>query len=239
MDVLEFDGLSDLSSAAAERVEGLAAAAVDARGLFVMALAGGSTPRETYSLLAERDAMPWDKAHYFFSDERCVPEDHEHSNLRMARETLFSKAPVPEANVHPVRVGGFAAGIDAASHEQSLRNFFSETGLDREGGCKLDLVLLGMGADGHVASLFPESLAVESKRQFFHAVEEGLGDPPVERVTMTFSLLNMARNVMVMIQGDKKRAVLDEILADPEAAAAKFPAARLNPRGSLTWLVAK
>lgn len=239
MTVLEFDDIEALSAHAAAMAREAAQAAVAQRGVCAMVLAGGSTPRRTYELLAKDAAMPWDKTHLFFTDERGVPMDDPDSNYRMVKETLLDAAPIPGANVHPMRIGGFSAGIDAAGHEREIRNFFNDHKLDSQGGCPFDFIFLGMGGDGHTASLFPGDDALTARRQFVHAVAEGAGDPPHERVTLTLPIINMARSAVFMIQGAEKRALLAEIEADREAAAAKYPAAMVQPRGPLTWLAAK
>jgi len=239
MDVIEFDDLEALSAHAAVLVGTLAARAVAARGLFSLALAGGATPRRTYELLAGDAAMPWENTHIFFTDERAVPADDPDSNFRMAREALLSRVPVPPGNVHPVGIGGFSPGIDAAGYERVVRDFFLRNCPGELQDRALDCVLLGMGADGHVASLFPGGPALAAKSQIIHAVPEPVGEPELPRVTMTLPLINTARNVVVLIQGPAKRAVLDAILADREAASAAYPAARLDPAGTLTWLAAR
>ncbi len=238
MTVLEFDDFEALSAHAAAMAREAALAAVAARGVCTMVLSGGSTPRRTYEIMAADEAFPWNETHFFFSDERDVSAEHPDSNWRMAREALLDKAPVPKDNVHPIRMGGFGTGIDAVGHEQHLRTFFTRHKLDERGGCPFDFVFLGMGADGHTASLFPGDDALKARRQFVHTVPAGLGEPPCERVTLTLGILNMARNVVFMIQGADKRAVLRAIEADPEAAGDTYPAALVAPRGPLTWLVA-
>lgn len=239
MEVLEFDDLEALSAHAAALVGTLAARAVAARGVFGLALAGGSTPRRTYELLAADHAMPWEKTHVFFSDERAVPHDDPDSNYRMASEALLSRVALPPANVHPVTVGGYSTGIDAAAYERAVRDFFLRLCPGGPQDKALDCVLLGMGADGHVASLFPGGQALAARTQYVHAVPEPVGDPAVPRVTMTLPLINAARAVVVLLQGPAKRAVLDAILADPEAAREVYPVARLAPAGPLVWLAAR
>jgi 6-phosphogluconolactonase len=239
MEVLEFDDLEALSTHAAGLVGSLAARAVAERGLFSLALAGGSTPRRTYELLAADAAMPWERTHVFFSDERAVPHDDPASNRRMAGEALLSRVPLPPANLRAVTIGGYSPGIDAAGYERAVRDFFLRTARQEPPGHALDCVLLGMGADGHVASLFPGSQALAARTQLIHAVPEPVGDPAVPRVTMTLPLINAARAVVVLIQGLAKRAVLDAILADPQAAREAYPAARLAPAGALIWLAAR
>lgn len=237
MQRLDFDGMEAMSAHAADMVRDMAREAVDARGAFTLALAGGGTPRRTYELLAEAGDVPWEAVHVFFSDERCVPEDHEHRNSRMAREALLSRVPVPEANVHAVRVAGYQPGLDAGGYEVVIRNTFRFAGLGEDGRCPFDCILLGMGEDGHTASLFPGGDELRAKRQIVMAVEPK-GRPRVARVTMTLPLINAARNVVFLIGGARKRTLLDGMQRAPEAAAAAYPAAMVRPAGRLVWLTA-
>lgn len=238
MGILDFDDMEAMSAHAADLIRELALDAVTRRGAFTLALAGGSTPRKTYEFLAEAGDFPWDKTHAFWSDERCVDPDHEHRNSRMAYEALFSKVDIPEQNLHPVRIAGYQAGLDAAGYEFVVRNTFKFAGLAEGGGCPFDCILLGMGADGHTASLFPDGDELRANRQIVMAVEPK-GNPRLERVTMTLPLINMARNVVFLIQGRKKRALLERMAENPKAAAKRYPAAMVKPQGALTWLAAK
>ncbi|WP_461211530.1 6-phosphogluconolactonase [Desulfocurvus sp. DL9XJH121] len=237
MERLDFDDMEALSAHAAGLVRDVAREAAGARGAFTLALAGGSTPRRTYELLAEAEGVPWDKAHVFYSDERCVEPGHEHRNSRMAEEALLSRVAVPESGLHPVKVAGYQPGLDAGGYEFLVRNTFKFNGLGEGKDCPFDCILLGMGEDGHTASLFPDGDELTARRQIVMAVEPK-GDPHVARVTMTLPLINQARNVIFLVAGAKKKALADRIFKDPEAAAARYPAAMVRPRGRLVWLVA-
>ena len=237
MEILDFDDMEAMSTHAADTIAALARDAVAARGVFTLALAGGSTPRRAYELLAGAEGFPWAETHVFYSDERCVEPDHEHRNSRMAAEAFISKVPLPEENHHPVRIAGYQAGLDAAGYEFVVRNTFKFAGLAEGGGYPFDCILLGMGADGHTASLFPDGDELRAKRQIVMAVEPK-GNPCLERVTMTLPLINMARNVVFLVQGRKKRALLERMAENPAAAAKRYPAAMVKARRVL-WLAAK
>jgi len=205
-------------------------AAVGERGRCDLVLSGGSTPRRTHELLASVE-LPWDKVHVFFGDERCVPPDHEESNWRMARETLIQRARIPDANVH--RIAGERDPEDAASDaENAIQVHF---GLRPGEMPRFDVVLLGMGADGHTASLFPGTNAMEESTRLVVANHvERLG---AWRVTMTFPVFEAAARVMFLVVGaDKASMVRSATVLRPSAATP--PAGRVRPRGgSLVWFV--
>jgi len=217
---------------AAEELAGAAARAVAERGRFTLALAGGSTPRRLYALLASPDApfrarVPWDRTHVFFGDERAVPPEHPDSNYRMAREALL--AHVAPASVHRIRAEQPGA---AEAYEAELRAFFGvPTGDDPP---SLDLVLLGLGPDGHTASLFPgDAVLEEARRWVATTLGARLG---TRRTTLTLPVLNRARAVVFLVAGPEKAGALRRVLA-PEPGAELLPAARVRPdRGSVLWL---
>jgi 6-phosphogluconolactonase len=218
--------------AAAEEVAGAASRAVTARGAFTLALAGGSTPRRAYELLADpgapfRGRIAWDRTHVFFGDERPVPPDHPDSNDRMAREALLEHVAV--ASVHRIRAEEPAA---AEAYEAELRRFFGIA----PGGAppRLDLVLLGLGPDGHTASLFPGSAALdEGARWVVSPFVPRLG---TRRTTLTLPVLDRARAVVFLVSGAEKAAALARVLA-PEPGAELLPAARVQPEGGALWIV--
>jgi 6-phosphogluconolactonase len=222
----------ELAAAAAARFVRLAQEAVASRGLFGVALAGGNTPRRVYELLAGDDLrrqVSWRDVHVFFGDERMVPPDHAESNYRMAHEALLSLAPIPPENVHRIEGRGDAAA-NAGRYEDELRAFFGETDWPR-----FDLVMLGMGDDGHTASLFPGTPALaESRAWVAPNWVEKLG---VRRVTLTAPAVNAARHVVFLVSGAGKAARLREVLEgppDPE----RLPAQLIRPAaGTLEWLV--
>ncbi len=220
-----------LSHAAALYFAETAAQATAARGRFAVALSGGSTPRALYSRLARdefRGRIPWAQAHFFWGDERCVAPDDPQSNYRMARETLLSHVPVPAANVH--RMAGEDPDPQQAArrYEQELRVFFGE-GLPR-----FDLVLLGLGEEGHTASLFPGSPVLEEWERLVAApYVEKLG---AYRLTLTLPVLNAAARVAFLAAGENKRAILAQVLYGKTTP--PVPAQRVRPReGTLLWFV--
>jgi 6-phosphogluconolactonase len=222
--------LEALSHQVANQIARTVAEAVAARGRCTLALAGGNTPRRTYELLTEpplRDAVPWDALHLFWGDERCVPPDHPDSNYRMAREALIDRAPIPAANVHRVRTEEGSAAAVAAYYERELRNFF---GLEVEDVPRFDVILLGMGPDGHTVSLFPGSPALDETQRL--VVPNSIDYMPHERVTFTFQVLNAARLIAFLITGRDKAESLARALNGDSA----VPAGHIRPAdGEVRW----
>jgi 6-phosphogluconolactonase len=237
----QFIDLEAASRSAAELITEAAQDAVHRRGRFTLVLAGGSTPRRLYEMLADpkhSSSMPWAETFLFWGDERCVPLDHEHSNYAMAQETLLSKVNIPEENVFLVPTHTGTPAEIAARYEEKLRLFFADTSDSVEQGMppelsalpRFDLILLGMGKDGHTASLFPGDPALHEERRWVTAVEHPRGNPQVPRVTLTLPVINNARRVLFLVAGNEKRHVIDAILSDPDDAAVLFPAARVEPK---------
>jgi 6-phosphogluconolactonase len=227
---------ADVHRAAAQVWERASRSAVDARGRFAVALAGGSTPRELYEALgsdpALRDGLPWSRTHLFWGDERHVPPDDPESNYRMVREALLSRAPIPDTNVHRIPAELTDAEEVAEAYERTLRKFF---GLDPTGIACFDLVILGMGADGHTASLFPGGRAMLERNRLVVAEHvASLGD---WRITLTPPVFDAAARVVFLVSGETKAATLALVLS-PEGVARKLPAALVRPAaGELMWLV--
>jgi 6-phosphogluconolactonase len=224
-----------LAQEAAKRFAQTAEAAVAGGGRFTVALAGGSTPRALYGLLAEepyRSRVPWRQVHLFWGDERAVPPDHPDSNFGMAWSTLLGRVPVPPAQVHRMEGERVDPDAAAADYEAALaRTFAVPAGGDPP---SLDLVLLGLGADGHTASLFPHTEAVREARRW--VVRNRVPRLGADRLTMTAPLLNRAAAVLFIVAGPDKAAALQRVLApppDPE----RFPAQLIRPAaGRVTWL---
>jgi 6-phosphogluconolactonase len=234
-EVRVYDDPDTLARAAADEFVRRAEDAIAAAGRFTVALSGGSTPLRLYRLLAEppyRDRVAWDAVHVFWGDERAVPPDHRDSNYGAAHAALLSRVAIPPANVHRIRGEAADPEAAAAEYEEELRRCFqiAPGGLPR-----FDLVLLGMGADGHTASLFPGSAAArEEDRLVVAAWVEKLG---AYRVTLTTPVLNNAACVLFLVAGAEKAEVLGRVLQGGPAAAA-YPAGRIRPRaGELIWLV--
>jgi 6-phosphogluconolactonase len=239
-DLQVFADRQALMDAAAERVVTAAAQAIADHGGFTWALAGGSTPRELYSLLAGSawvGRIDWSKVEFFWTDERCVPPDDVQSNYRMARETLLDTIRPAPAQVHRMR-GEHEPERAAADYAEELTRALP-IGRRRAPGAPpcFDLVLLGMGADGHTASLFPGSSALDERSRWVVPVEPAPGAP--WRLTLTLPVLNAANQVSFLVAGAAKRDRLAQVWQAPPAPdAAALPAARVRPRsGHLVWLL--
>jgi 6-phosphogluconolactonase len=211
----------------------LLAAALGAHEPFAVALSGGSTPRRLYELLASppyRESFPWARTHWFWGDERFVPHDSARSNYRMAREAMLARAPVPPANVHPVPTEGPTPDAAALSYERELKRFYGASTLapDRP---LFDVTFLGLGPEGHIASLFPGTAILQERTRWVGAVIGAEAEP---RITLTYPALESSRQVAFLVTGAAKRAVLEQLLrGDPD-----LPAAHLHPvHGTLRLFV--
>lgn len=200
----------------------LAATALATPGRFAVALSGGSTPRRLYELLAVT-TFPWTRTHWFWGDERFVPHDDKRSNYRMAREALLERAPVPEANIHPVPTEGLAPQAAAARYETELQSFYGSDQLDPARPF-FDVTLLGLGPDGHTASLFPGTSVLGERHKWVAAVLDGKAEP---RITLTYPLLESSRQVAFLVAGAEKRSMLTRLLKRDQ----DLPAARLDAVG--------
>lgn len=227
-----FKDIESLSREAATFFVDQAANAITERGRFLVALNGGSTPARLFQLLAIefRDKVDWDKVHVFWGDERCVPPDDPGSNYRQAQDTLLSQVSIPEANIH--RVKGELSPDEASKEYALLLKEFASSPLDFP---RFDLVYLGMGEDGHTASLFPNS-SVDVDEAVLPVTAQ-YQDRPANRVTLTQLVFNQAHIVAFMTAGEKKAVTLAEVLSgryNPEL----YPAQRIEPKdGKLIWLV--
>jgi len=202
------------------------------RGMATLALSGGGTPRRVYQVLASqalRPLVPWERIHVFWGDERCVPPEHPDSNFRMADEALLRHVPIPGANIHRMK-GELPPDQGRAMYEQELSAVFH---LAAGTMPEFDVVLLGLGDDGHTASLFPgtDSLS-EGTRPVTSVFVEKLRS---NRVTLTLPAINNARHIIFLVSGRGKAAILGEVLKNGEQ---KFPAQRVRPiKGDLRWLI--
>lgn len=234
-EVHRLDDAARLFAKGAELFQDAAVESVRDRGAFSVALAGGSTPKGMYSLLADdrklRAAIPWPHVDVFWSDERHVPPDHLDSNYRMAHEAMLSKVPVPQERVHRVRAENPDAAAVAAQYEDELRASVP-TG---DGIPRVDLVLLGMGADGHTASLFPGTPAISEQARLVTA--NWVERLHANRITMTLPLINAARRVMILITGADKAERVREAL-QPTESGPRLPVQLVRPsNGRLVWLL--
>lgn len=220
-----------LAREAVQRFNKLALEAVESRGRFSVALSGGSTPEALYRLLAEepyRGQIPWEQVHLFWGDERCVSPDDPGSNFRLANRAFIAHVPIPPENIHRVR-GELEPQVAARAYERELHDFFCGP------RPRFDLVLLGLGGDGHTASLFPGSSTLDETERLAVAVEAHYQDRPTQRVTLTLPAINTARHILFLVTGSAKAEIVHAVLDGPPA---RFPAQRILPlAGQLTWLM--
>ena len=226
MSVHVYECPEKLAEAAARKFATKAAEAIEERGRFAVVLAGGSTPNAMYGILARdySDSMDWSKVHVFFGDERTVAPDHEDSNYRMAREALLDHVRV--GSVHRMRCE-LLPDEAAADYEEQLREFFGSEQLPR-----FDLILLGIGGDGHTASLFPETPALEVQDRW--VVANPVPKLDTTRITLTVPVINAARSVVFLVAGEDKAEALKEILegdTDPR----EYPATLVRPPTGPVW----
>jgi 6-phosphogluconolactonase len=220
-----------LAREAAQRLVVMAQEAAASRGRFSVALSGGSTPGALYRLLVEepyREQVPWEQVHLFWGDERCVPPHDPGSNYRLVNETLIARVPIPPDNIHRIR-GELEPEAAAQDYVRVMGDFFCGP------QTRLDLVLLGLGSDGHTASLFPGSTALEQKERLAVAVEAHYEDRPAHRVTLTLPAINAARQVQFLVSGSAKASIVQAVLQGPNR---RLPAQQVSPTaGQLTWLL--
>lgn len=235
MDERVYDDLDALSHAALADLFRIAKEAIRQRGRFAIALSGGRTPAKLYALwaqtYAEASGAPWDRVHLFWGDERYVDHDDLLSNYRMTREALLSRAPIPAENVHPMPTNCDSPEECAGVYESELRKFFGHA------PPSFDLQLLGLGPEGHTASLFPGSPALDEKTRWVAAVEAPA--TPRQRLTLTPVVLKQGRNTRFLVSGADKRAVVQGLRKQDESSRdnSPYPAARLRFGGNVAWFL--
>jgi 6-phosphogluconolactonase len=223
--------LPDPLALARHVAEWMTVAALAAPGPFRVSLSGGSTPKTLYGLLASdafRERFPWPRVFWYWGDERFVPYDHPESNYRMTREAMLSKAPVPPENIHPVPADG-TPDEAASRYERTLQTAYGATILDPKRAL-FDITLLGLGPDGHTASLLPGDPVLEERKRWVAAVSHGR---PEVRITMTYPVIESSRYVAFLVAGREKAAMFSAI----RAGGSRVPAARVKPVGELIWFV--
>jgi 6-phosphogluconolactonase len=230
-----------LRRAAAQEVLRIAQETLTKRKVVTLALSGGKTPRGLYSLLGGegdvtyRSKMPWPAVHLFWGDERPVPADHPDSNYGMVRAALLEKVTLTRKQVHRVKTEGYKPAQAAHEYERELKEFFGQQLMLRYDVPRFDLAILGLGADGHVAGLFPGNISVREKRLLVTAPK--IDDPAKQRITMTMPVFNMAQNVMFLVTGaDKAEAVKASLQGAPEPD--RWPAQGVKPSdGKVLWML--
>jgi 6-phosphogluconolactonase len=230
VEVSVFQDIEELSRAAAQSFQSLTDAAISAHGFFVVALSGGSTPRRLYALLSSspyQTTIDWRRIHLFWADERCVPPDHPESNYALLRDSLLVHVPLPRSNVHRIE-GEKEPGEAARKYEQSIREFFG-THVPA-----FDLVMLGVGEDGHTASLFPGSTTLHEVSRT--AVPVYRETNKMNRVTLTLPVINHASHVLFLAAGKAKAGVIKNILYEENSKG--YPAGLVWPTsGTLAWFL--
>ncbi len=220
-----------LMAAAADLLTIAAQHALSTRGRWTFALAGGSTPRGVYQLLAtapRRDAIDWSRTYVFWGDERCVPPTDAQSNYRMAMETLLSHVPIPEANVFRMQ-GEDEPQAAVAAYAQQLQQVFNLQAHERP---VFDTILLGMGPDGHTASLFPNTALLAAEEP--NVVVGWVPQQQQQRISLTLPVLNAARGVIFLVAGADKAPVVQAVLEQHDQ---QYPAARVQPAAGAQWLL--
>jgi 6-phosphogluconolactonase len=226
-----FETTVAMNASAAQRLIDLAAKSVAARGRFVLSLSGGNTPRDLYALLATesyRPRVPWKSTFVFWGDERCVPADDERNNAHAAATLLLKKIDLPSSHIYPIPVG--LPPADAAKkYEKTLRVFFGKD------APRFDLLLLGLGENGHTASLFPGTRVLNEKIRWVKEVL--VKDQRPDRVTLTMPLINQARHIFFLVTGEEKSDILAKVLAAPFRPD-RYPAQGIRPEhGEVAWYV--
>lgn len=222
---------ADAAQLACEAATWLCRVACESHGRLAICLSGGSTPKHLYEHLAQKELrirFPWYRVHWFWGDERFVPPEHPDSNFRMAREAMLNEACVPESHIHPIPTVGLTPDEAATAYARTLQVFYGAATLDSARPL-FDVTLLGLGGDGHTASLFPGTHVLYERNAWVASV---VGARPEPRITLTYPTLESSRHVAFLVSGASKR----EMIAAVRGGAA-VPATRLRPVGTVHWLI--
>jgi 6-phosphogluconolactonase len=234
MNIAIYPNIDILSHEAAQYIVRIATESITTHGRFTIALSGGTTPRKLYGLLGSephRSQIDWTLVHIFWSDERCVPPDSEESNYHLAHEVLLSKISIPAVQVHRMPADMPDRNAASQEYENEMRGVFGAT----DGTPNFDLIQLGMGPEGHTASLFPHQAALHEQQRL--VVPVSVPKPPPDRLTFTPPLLNAARNVLFLVTGSDKADALHAVLEGPYNPD-EYPAQIVRPPdGEVTWMV--
>jgi 6-phosphogluconolactonase len=223
-----YEDYETMSRAALEFILSRIRSAVEATGQATIALSGGTTPKRLFSLIASASSSDWPHVHFFWVDERCVSVDSAESNYKLAKDAFLSRISVKESNIHRIR-GEAGADQAARDYEQDMRSFFGKATWP-----EFDLVLLGVGTDGHTASLFPGASALSEHTRL--AIPLHFETPKPDRVTLSLAVLNHARETLFLATGCEKAVILHEILEDRNPRS--YPAGMVKPStGSVTWII--
>jgi 6-phosphogluconolactonase len=225
---IKYEIVADADALSEQVADWLLAIASAISGTVAICLSGGNTPRRLYERLAEppcRDRFPWSRTHLFWGDERFVPHDDPLSNYRMVKNALLSGVPIPAANVHPIPTEGLSPDEAARRYEQELKSFYEATRGETMRRL-FDVTLLGLGEDGHIASLFPGSDALQERERWVVAVT---GVKAEARITLTYPALENSANAAFLVVGEEKKKILDRLRRHDDA----LPSVHFNPLGEL------
>ncbi len=239
MDIKVFPDLKQMGSALAEKIVELSQEAIEQRKVFSLVLCGGKTPQLFYHLLGTQysEKIQWNAVHLFWGDERWVPFYHPESNYAMANELMISKVSIPKENVHPMPVDAQTPNEGADIYEKKIKLYFE--GIESVGkGFTFDAVILGLGEDGHSASLFPDSPALFESKRWVIPVQAPASYPTKDRLTLTFPVINGSKNVFFLVSGEKKFEIIQSIFKGKKVPGKKYPAEMVQPKGQLFWFIA-
>jgi len=226
-----FDHKDEISDFIIRMWNEISRSAIERKGIFSVALSGGKTPIDLYHKLSGvKEMLPWHKTHIFLVDERFVPADHNDSNYRMLKETLLDHLPIPQGNIHPIPTERLTLQASAMAYEEDLKNFF---GLSQDQFPEFDLLLLGIGEDGHTASLFPGTPALDDHIHL--AAPVPLDEMRHPRITLTLPVINNAKHILFLVIGKNKASVLRKIIDKEDVS---LPASMVHPRkGGLIFVI--
>ncbi|MDP8218503.1 MAG: 6-phosphogluconolactonase [Candidatus Theseobacter exili] len=235
-----FETIEELSASAAQTICDLTIKAISKNSLFTLALSGGTTPQSLYQKLSNKpfkDKMPWKDIHFFFGDERMVSYKNPLSNFYTAKQRLFSLVPVSESNIHKIPTENNTPAEASKKYEKVLKNFFS---FQKSIIPVFDVIILGVGQDGHTASLFPGDITLKEKEKLTVAVDSPKSAPMVSRVSLTLPVINAARNVVFLVSGKNKTTIINQVFNEYSKEKTKtLPAAMVQPEGNLIWFIGK
>jgi len=220
-----YNSVVTMNQAVVTRWAAIAAEAIATRGAFHVALAGGNTPKQLYTLLASKEiaaSLPWQQTHVYFGDERCVPPDHDDSNFNTARQALLDHIPTPPAQIHRIHGKQTNPTEAALAYDQILRKNLPKD----EQGCHFDMILLGLGADGHIASLFPETPILNEKSKLCASVY--VDRLSSFRISVTFPVLEQAEHLLLVVAGSDKAEIVNQVFST--TATTDFPVQRIAGR---------
>lgn len=235
-EVRRYPDMKSLNYEAAKTIADSIHSAVSKKSYFTIVLAGGRTPADLYTVLAERfgKQIPWSHVHIFWGDERYVPHNHKESNFAMAYKTLLSKINIQQQNIHPIPTERNDPDKDAQKYEQMLKEFFLQRGISFP--C-FDLILLGVGSDGHTASLFHGDPLLHEKKRWVAPVLAPAGYATRERISLTLPAINSAANVIFIASGSEKKMAVKAILEDTASSESFYPASMVRPAEKTIWFV--